>query len=127
MMDKTFQASKEQLYEMLEYICTYADQLGFEEEMVKNIQLVAEEALINVIIHGYKQEDRGDISIALRQTERPGLEITIVDWGEPFAPEDKASLKDEGGWGLFLIFKIMDKVEYTRKDGKNILKIEKRL
>jgi len=137
-MDKQFPASIEKLYEMLDYIKTYANELGFKQDTVKNIELVSEEALINVIVHGYKQKSGGNISIELQTTKVQGIEIKIKDDGHPFSGDSYNSAlspiqrtenptgEDVGGWGLFLIFKMMDKVEYTQDpQGKNILRLEK--
>ena len=139
-MDKIFPATIEKLYDMIAYISIYARQIGFNNEMVKNIELVVEEALVNVIIHGYQQIPGGSIAISLNSTIKPGIIITITDEGVPFDPKiydnqafsalQKNSMKkgqEAGGWGLFLIFKIMDTVDYARVEGKNILKLEKYL
>lgn len=125
---------------MLEYISTHADKAGFKQDVVKNIELAMEEALVNVIVHGYKTNG-GDIAIELKSPiKQPGIEITITDEGIPFNPDTYPSAsspltqaasfdngQEVGGWGLFLIFKMMDKVEYARINGKNVLKLEKHL
>lgn len=139
-MDKTFPAHIEKLYEMLEYISKYADSAGIKKDTIRNIELGLEEVLVNVIVHGYGKDKMGNISIGLGLTTLPGIQITIIDDGIPFNPNDYSqvtsplSRKDAldaetevGGWGLFLIFKVMDKVEYARISGKNILKLEKHL
>ena len=63
------------------------------------------------------------------------LEFVITDSGTPFdptvAPEADVSLSLEdrpiGGLGIFLVKNIMDTVNYERTDGKNILKMTKKL
>lgn len=138
--EKQFPAAFENLYDMLGFISSFAKNAGFSDEIVKNIELVVEEALVNVITHGYKKEPGKSITIALQETASPGIEITIVDEGIPVDPDSLATVPkplskndalhgkaEIGGWGLFLIHKIMDKVEYTREEGKNVLRLEKKL
>lgn len=137
-MDRSFPASIEQLYEMLEYIRSFALKAGFEPVTVKNIELVAEEALVNVIVHGYKDTAGGDIRIVIEDLQDPGIRITIKDRGKPFDPSTyladnsfhipknlNDSNADVGGWGLFLIYKMMDSVEYKRDGDDNVLVLAK--
>lgn len=61
------------------------------------------------------------------------LVFTLTDSGQAFDPtqvEDaditlSAAERPIGGLGIFLIKQIMDKLEYRRTDGKNILTLEK--
>lgn len=139
-MDKSFPATIEKLYEMLEYIRSYAVEAGFESTTIKNIELVAEEALVNVIVHGYKDTAGGNVQIGIENLVDPGIRITIKDQGKPFNPntyivkDDVLAPKnladdnaDVGGWGLFLIYKMMDSVEYKREGQDNILVLAKTL
>ncbi|CRX37829.1 putative sigma regulatory factor-histidine kinase [Estrella lausannensis] len=137
-MDKSFPATIEKLYEMLEYIRFYAIEAGFESNTIKNIELVAEEALVNVIIHGYKDTADGNVQIAVENLADPGIRIIIKDQGKPFNPHTyivkddvliPKNLADDnsgvGGWGLFLIYKMMDSVEYKREGQDNVLILAK--
>lgn len=139
-MDKSFPATIEKLYEMLEYIRSYAVQAGFETNIINNIELVAEEALVNVIVHGYKDIAGGNVQIVVENLIDPGIRITIKDQGKPFNPSTyivkddifapknlTADSADVGGWGLFLIYKMMDSVEYKREGNDNVLVLDKAL
>ncbi|MDV7396276.1 ATP-binding protein, partial [Arthrospira platensis SPKY1] len=61
--------------------------------------------------------------------------ITITDDGKAYDPtlaaEPDIQLPAEdrgiGGLGIFLIRKMMDEVQYTRSEGKNILQLKKKL
>ena len=132
----TFPANIEKLYDMLAPISAFALKAGTKKEIIKEIELGIEEVLVNVIVHGLRDNPEGIISIDLKLTNSPGLQITITDNGVPFNPSEYVAAVPSrltytdvriGGLGLFLIFKIMDRVEYTRLEGKNILTLEKYL
>ncbi len=61
--------------------------------------------------------------------------LTFTDEGVPFDPLQRsdpditlsAEERKIGGLGIFLVRKIMDDVRYIREDGKNILRIRKKI
>ena len=61
--------------------------------------------------------------------------VTFADWGVPFDPlqnadpdvTKSAEEREAGGLGIFLVKKTMDKVEYKREEGMNLLTICKRI
>ncbi len=105
---------------------------GFSEEDILDTQLAVEEAITNVIVHGYAKSP-GKIVISIHMTQ--GLaEIQIEDNAPPFdplsIPEPDISVEiDErkiGGLGVFLIRQVMDDIMYRYEDGKNILVLVKK-
>ncbi len=105
---------------------------AFTQEDILDVQLAVEEAITNVIVHGYK-ENNGDIWITFSTT--PGLvEVQIEDAAPPFDPllipePDLTGDLDNrriGGLGFFLIRQVMDEIVYRYEDGKNILVLVKR-
>lgn len=110
-----------------------AAKLGFSEEHIGHIILAVDEALTNVIRHGY--HGRNDRPIWLRMNpinggDLFGLEIVIEDE----APSvDLAKIKgrplDEirpGGLGVHIITKMMDEVEYARRPDAQGLRLRMR-
>ena len=103
-------------------------------DLVNNINLCLEEVLVNVINYGYDDGDvhQIDIDLALSDCQ---LEISIKDDGKPFDPLQRPDpdleqpLEDRpiGGLGIFLLKKLMDGLEYDRREGKNILVMKKRV
>ncbi len=98
------------------------------------INLAIEEAFTNVINYAYEDQNRHDIEVIFdRYPEK--IEMTIIDDGREYNPtrnEDPdtgLSIQERpiGGLGIFLIKKLMDKVEYQRKENKNYLKLTKNL
>jgi serine/threonine-protein kinase RsbW len=96
--------------------------------------LALEEVVTNAITHGYRGEQGRpiDVEVAVRPGE---LVACVEDQAPPFdplqAPEPDVSLPLEqrrpGGVGIHLVRKLMDRLEYTRTDGRNRLVITKRL
>lgn len=134
-MFKTFPASLNQLYNMLDFVKRHAASMGFEQSRILKIELAIEEVLVNIISYGYPQS-LGDIHIYCFQEDMPhGLKIIIKDQGIPFNPllhipeiyPEKIMQSNEfGGLGIFLIFKLMDEVNYKRESDFNILTLVKR-
>ncbi|MFA6127973.1 MAG: ATP-binding protein [Bacteroidales bacterium] len=108
------------------------DTWGLPMPLMLSINLVLEEALTNVILYGFDDENQHLIEIHFT-LDRDRLGISIVDDGHEYDPTVKAdpdiTLPAEerpiGGLGIFLIKKIMDTVEYQRKDNKNYLILTK--
>ena len=129
----TLPAKLENLEAMLKFIQDGASGLGFEAKDVNQIQLVSEEVLVNVINYGYPDKE-GDVEIVFSSTEdNRGIEIQVIDKGIPFdplsmpEPNINAPLEERkiGGLGIFLLRRMMDKVNYRREDGCNILNFVK--
>ncbi len=101
--------------------------------LVYRLNLALEEALANIIAYGYDDKNHHEIEIELVKATGD-LTITIKDDGHEYNPTLKAdpdvSLPAEereiGGLGIFLIKKIMDKVEYQRKENRNHLILTKK-
>jgi anti-sigma regulatory factor (Ser/Thr protein kinase) len=113
-----------------------AEILEFRDEETRAIVRSVDEALANVIRHAYKGQKGKPIVVScsrVRKSEQPGepvgLEIVLEDSGE--AP-DPGKLKSRslqeirpGGLGLHFINQSMDVVEFSRKEGQNVLRLVK--
>lgn len=105
---------------------------GFSSEAVLDTQLAVEEAVTNVIVHGYGGTG-GQIRVSCRVS--PAMaEIQIIDTAPPFDPlsipePDIDGDVDErriGGLGVYLIRQVMDGFSYHYEGGKNILTLTKK-
>lgn len=129
---KTFPASLDKLYEMLQFIKDESGQLQFQQDELSKIELAAEEVLVNIISYGYPGR-RGSIEICC--TSHPDkIELKIVDRGIPYNPLKNPRTQDNqerieeraiGGYGIFFILKLMDKVDYEWHNESNILTLIK--
>lgn len=103
-------------------------------DVVFNLNLVLEEAVVNVINYAYPKEEHESIYLSAHLHEG-SIVLVLTDTGKEFdptlAPEVDITLSaDErsiGGLGIFLIRQIMNEVRYERIDGKNILTLEKKI
>jgi len=98
-----------------------ARQEGFDAGDVDGIVLATDEAIANVMKHGY--EGRKDCTIHVRleriagREGRRGLQMTVRDHGKQVDPAmiKGRDLNDvrPGGLGVHIIRSVMDEVEYT--------------
>lgn len=129
-MNMTFAASMDQLHQMLQFIRVEVRAAGFEGAVETQVELALEEAIVNIIKHGYKQST-GNIEIQCTRIPFMGIKFVLIDSGIPYNPlldTQKAQPIETGsigGYGLYLIAKIMNQVEYEYKDGHNILNLTK--
>ena len=93
------------------------------ESFISDLKLACEEAMINAIKHGNKAEINKTVSVNCDITE-DAVVVAVEDEGQGFdyrnlsdPTKDKNLLKIKGR-GLFLIRKIMDKVEFNSKGNK---------
>lgn len=117
-------------------MATFLEQIGEElnlsPEVSFNIHLALEEAVTNVIMYAYPQDEEHTFTLTMRQIDNR-LIFKVIDSGKEFDPtlhpEANVTLSLEerpiGGLGIFLIRNIMQAVEYRREDGKNILTMVK--
>ena len=104
---------------------------GFTEETILDTQLAVEEAITNVIVHGYK-EPGGEVVITC-YVGSDCVEVEIADTAPRFDPlsmpepdlESSIDNRRIGGLGVFLIRQVMDGVSYRYENGKNILLMTK--
>ena len=104
--------------------------MGFSYEDIEDLKVAISEAMTNVVTHAYEQEEEGEITIGFGIYE-DRLEVMVSDQGESFrfeeirnriGPVSEDKIKEvsdlrEGGFGLFLINALMDKVEINNEYG----------
>ncbi len=121
-------ARVESLHDLLTFITDEAKRKGFSEDTRRRIELVAEEALVNVFVHGYPQ-NQGQVEVRCLASDDSSLTIEISDTGVSFNPLSLAdpdlqpdlATRKIGGMGVFLIRKMTDDVAYRREGNNNIL------
>jgi anti-sigma regulatory factor (Ser/Thr protein kinase) len=118
----------ENLGNLRSFVSECARNLDITPERVGEIQVVLEEAFVNICRYAYT-EGRGDVEVnCFSESDRTVIEI--IDSGVPFditvqeLPDITADIRERkiGGLGCLLIRKLMDTVVYRREDGKNILR-----
>lgn len=100
-----------------------AQRLGFNEMQCGQISLAVDEALCNVITHGYERRPDGRLWVELwaLDSKPVGIKIVIEDLAPQIDP-DKIRPRDlddirPGGLGVHIIREVMDEVTYERRSG----------
>lgn len=110
------------------------EELGLDQELKMNLNLVMEEMVSNVIFYAYPEGKTAEIELV---AESDGKELTFVlsDQGKEFDPTQKEDAnpdinpidRDLGGMGIYIVKNIMNKVTYQRLEGKNLLTMKKEI
>lgn len=101
----------------------FAQRMGFSEIHSGQVSLAVDEALCNVINHGYDKSGDGRITLSLWAFDGPParLKVVIEDRAKQVDPGRIRSrdLDDirPGGLGVFIIREIMDDVRYEKREG----------
>jgi anti-sigma regulatory factor (Ser/Thr protein kinase) len=117
-----------------EFVEEIGNEFSLTPDVVFNVNLVLEEAIVKVINYAYPKEKHESIYLSA-QLHEGSIVFVLTDTGMQFdptkAPEADITLSLEdrpiGGLGIFLIRQIMNEVSYERIDGKNVLTLSKKL
>ncbi len=119
------------------FISQAARNFCLDEDYIYDLVLVVDEAVTNIIVHGYSQQ-QGAASGKIHLTGEPvtgGLAVTIRDdapWFDPTShPEPDFSLplekRQRGGMGIHLVRQLTETLEYQALPaGGNQLRLVKR-
>jgi len=121
----TIQSKTSYLNKVRAFISDEAKKFGFSDDEVSKITLAVDEACTNIIKHAYKNASNYPIHLRLKARNNT-FEIMIEDQGMPFEPDAikmpdmKEHIKSykRGGFGMYLMKSLMDKVEYKIQPGR---------
>ena len=107
--------------------------LGCSHKVTAQMSVVIDEILSNIVRHA-RGAETAELIFAY-DSERKVVNLTFLDMGKPYNPllheEPDVTLPAEkraiGGLGIFLVRKLTDGISYEYADGKNILRVQKRL
>ena len=131
--DLTVNASLDKLQEIRLFIDRVGASLGVNESALGDLRLAVDEAVTNVVVHGYEGTD-GMVKLDM-QADDDAVVIRIRDRAANFdpsqvkAPQLDTALKDRpfGGMGIFLIRKMTDEAEFlSLPGGGNEIRLVKR-
>ncbi len=120
------------VYEM---ICAKLRPCGCREEILEKIGIAVEELFTNIVSYAY-EEPGGQVWVETKVAKDPlRAVIHLTDKGRDFDPFSKADpdfgvpfeKRPVGGLGIYMVKRFMDRAEYERRDGCNIVTVEKRL
>ena len=114
---------------VVEFMEEALEQYECSPKVLYQLAVAIEEILVNIVSYsGLKATD--GIEVRFDVLENPlRVIVQFLDGGVPFDPlahadpdtSPEATMAREGGLGIFLVKKMMDKVSYTYENGKNIL------
>ena len=109
-----------------------ANRMGFNYEDIEDLKVALSEAITNAVTHAYYEEDDGEVTIGFGVYDNR-LEVMVADRGGsfnlndikggigPYKQSESVETLREGGFGLFLIDALMDKVEINNDYGVIVL------
>ncbi len=120
------------LGQVLPWVEALAGRYAIPPRTVFAIDLCLEEALSNIVRHGYKGDESKEITVAFHQSAEGGLVFVIEDeapFFRPFDPAEPAPAPSSdpleeitpGGQGIRLIRKFADSVEWEPLENGNRL------
>lgn len=133
MKELTLKATMENLDSLQEFIRNQLETAGCSMKLMMQIEIAVEEIFVNIVHYAYSP-DVGDVMVKCETQQEPlSVAIQFRDQGVPFNPllkkdADTTLSADErqiGGLGILMVKKSMDSIEYSYKDGYNILTIRK--
>lgn len=109
-----------------------ANRMGFSYEEIEDLKVAISEAVTNATAHAYDSDEDGEVTIGFG-VYPDRLEVMVADRGGsfdleevkkdigPYRKNEKIEDLREGGFGLFLIDALMDKVEISNNYGVIVL------
>lgn len=107
---------------------------GASEEDIAGIDVALDEILTNAVNYGFADGHAHEILLSLSMAPEL-LTIEVRDDGNPFDPlgipppdlDADLEARQIGGLGMHFVRMLLDTVSYSRRNGWNVLKLEKRL
>ncbi len=125
--------SSKGLHDLREFLERIALSWNFTQKQLFEINLILEELCTNYNEH-VGEDNNSFLEIKL-SSDGSDLSITVKDNGPPFNPTKISApdvnlpidQREAGGIGLHLVRHYTDKLSYSRKNGKNIICMKKKL
>lgn len=132
--EKTFPGRLNQLVPISEFVTAAARRYGMDDDGVFAIQMAVDEAATNIILHGYGDQDQGPVHVACWR-EGDSMVVQLRDHGQPFDPsqipepdlDTPLEERQEGGLGVYLIRRLMDRIQFVRTKDQNVLTMTRHL
>ena len=110
------------------------------DEVRIQLEICLAEGFNNVVAHAYREAPGAVVELCMRATAED-VQLEVIDAGTPMSEAtrtrlDEAELHDqseipreelaESGRGFGILQAVLDDVSYTSKDGRNVLRMNKR-
>ena len=128
----TLKNDRAEIPRLAAFIDSFCQPLGPTKEDLMSFHLALEEAVTNVIAHGFQDGESHELTVALAAAPGGRVTAVVTDDAPAFDPvahpaaDTTLPLEQRpiGGLGVHLIKNLMDSVRYERRDGRNILTLE---
>ena len=122
----------------LERLCQNCEEIGrsigFSDKSMFEMNLALDELFTNIISYGFQDHQEHIIKVSIT-VEGDQLQMRIEDDGVPFNPLESEMPDIQcgieeckiGGWGIHLIKKLMDDIQYQRVADNNILVLRRKI
>ena len=130
----TIPSSTRYLEEVRRFIETHTLQAGCDAEAVEQFKVAVDEACTNVIKHAYSGEESHELNIGVL-IDPDRCTVCIRDTGVAFRPREYnepdifelAKRRQAGGFGVHIMRRLMDHVEYASEGNVNEVRLTKYL
>lgn len=135
MKEITVDATLDNIETVTDFIDAELERVDCPPKAMMQINIAVDELFSNIARYAYEPE-KGPATVRVEvNPDSPEVVITFLDHGKPYNPlenEDpditlSAEERGIGGLGIFMVKKTMDEIEYEYRDGKNILRVKKKL
>ncbi len=109
----------------------FAERNGIPLKVRREMHIVFDEVVSNIMNHGYDEGDPLNIVVTLRNLG-DALEVVVADDAKPFnllslaPPAASPQARGIGGLGVYLVRRLVDDLAYARIEGRNVVTLRKR-
>ncbi len=135
MKELRLKATEHNIETATEFINRELNSEGCSDDARALIDIAIDDLFCNIARYAYGQ-DEGAVLVRFEFDEKgKAASVTLIDEGIPFDPLQKedpditlsAEERKIGGLGIYMVKHIMDAVEYKYEDGRNIIRITKKI
>ena len=135
MFELEIDAKLSNLEEVLDFVNRHLKKVNCPEKTRIQVDIAVEEIFVNIAHYAYNPEV-GKATIRVELSEKPlTISLTFMDNGKPYDPlsrnDPDVTLNSEqrqiGGLGIYMVKKSMDDIQYSCKNGTNMLTFKKKL
>ena len=135
MFELEIDAKLSNLEKVLDFVNSHLSNVECPEKTRIQVDIAVEEIFVNIAHYAYNPEV-GKATIRVEISEKPlTISLTFMDSGKPYDPlsrkDPDVSLSAEqrkiGGLGIYMVKKSMDEIQYSYRNGTNMLTLKKKL
>lgn len=131
----TIPSARRFLGDVRQFVEAHARNAGLPSDDIEHLKLATDEACTNIMLHAYRGKTDQTIEVIVTVSTKQ-ITVTLRDHGQTFDWQtykrpndlrDSINARRGGGWGIYMMQKLMDKVEYSRTDSSNEVHLIKQL